>query len=99
MPDRLDNGHVLTDEDVETAQLIKQLNERLGRATDDVTLRIADKPLARVRHFVHGPTNSHHVAERLEAMLNDGQVLIVPDSVADGLRADNLRPKPESDSK
>ena len=49
MPDRLDNGHVLTDEDVDTAQLIKQLNDRLGRPTDDLTLRIAATPRARVR--------------------------------------------------
>ena len=89
MPDQLDNGHVLTDEDVDTAQLIKQLNDRLGRATDDVTLRIARTPLARVRHVVHEPTNSHHLAERLNAMLDNGQVLIVPDSVADRLRSDD----------
>ena len=89
MPDQLNNGHVLTDEDVDTAQLIKQLNDRLGRATDDVTLRIADTPLARVRHVVHEPTNSHRLAERLDAMLEDGHVLIVPDSVADRLRSDD----------
>ena len=89
MPDQLDNGHVLTDEDVDTAQLIKQLNDRLGRATDDVTLRIAHTPLTQVRHVVHEPTNSHHLAERLDAMLEDGHVLIVPDSVADRLRSDD----------
>ena len=89
MPDQLDNGHVLTDEDVDTAQLIKQLNDRLGRATDGITLRIAHTPLARVRHVVHEPTNSHHLAERLDAMLDNGQVLIVPDSVADRLRSDD----------
>ena len=89
MPDQLDNGHVLTDEDVDTAQLIKQLNDRLGRATDDVTLRIADTPLARVRQVVHEPTNSHPLAERLD----DGQVLIVPDSVAARLRSDDSHRK------
>jgi hypothetical protein len=92
MPDQLDNGHVLTDEDVDTAQLIKQLNDRLGRATDDVTLRIADTPLARVRQVVQA-TNSHPVAERLDAMLDDGQVLIVPDSVAETLRSDDSHRK------
>ena len=95
MPDQLNNGHVLTDEDVDTAQLIKQLNDRLGRATDDVTLRIAQTPLARVRHVVHEPTNSHHLTERLGAMLDDGQVLIVPDSVADRLRSDDSHAEPE----
>ena len=89
MPDQLDNGHILTDEDVDTAQLIKQLNDRLGRATDGVTLRIAHTPLARVRHVVHEPANSYHLAERLDAMLDNGQVLIVPDSVADRLRSDD----------
>ena len=89
MPDQLDNGHVLTDEDVDTAQLIKQLNDRLGRATDDVTLRIAHTPLTRVRYVVHEPANSHHLTERLDALLDNGQVLIVPDSVADRLRSDD----------
>jgi len=89
MPDQLDNGHVLTDEDVDTAQLIKELNDRLGRATDDFTLQIAQTPLARVRHVVQAPNNSHHLAERLDAMLDDGQVLIVPDSVAERLRSDD----------
>ena len=89
MPDQLDNGHILTDEDVDTAQLIKQLNDRLGRPTDGVTLRIAHTPLARVRHVIREPTNSHYLAERLDAMLEDGHVLIVPDSVADRLRSDD----------
>ena len=88
MPDRLDNGHVLTEEDVDTAQLIKQLNDRLGRPTDDLTLRIATTPRARVRQVVDSePTNSHDLADRLDTLLNDGQVLIVPESVADSLRS------------
>ena len=52
MAERLDNGHVLTEEDVDTAQLIKQINNRLGLFTDDTTLRIAATPLSRVRSVV-----------------------------------------------
>jgi hypothetical protein len=44
----LDNGHVLTDEDVETARLIKMINDRLGKPTDPLTSSIAATPLNRV---------------------------------------------------
>jgi hypothetical protein len=90
MPDQLDNGHVLTDEDVDTAQLIKQLDERLGRATDHLTLRIAATPLTRVRQVLASqPTNFHRLVDRLDAMVDNGQVVIVPDSVAEALRSDD----------
>ena len=89
MPDRLDNGHVLTDEDVDTAQLIKDLNDRLGRPTDDVTLRIARTPLGQVRQVAAArKTNSHPIDSRLDDLVENGQVLIVPDSVAEALRSD-----------
>lgn len=90
MADRLDNGHVLTDEDVDTAQLIEELNDRLGRPTDDITLRIARTPLARVRQLLKaGKTNSHDLDSRLDALVENGQILIVPDSVAEALRSDD----------
>lgn len=61
MADRLDNGHVLTDEDVDTARLIKELNDALGRATDPVTLRIANTPPDRVQPVAAKPRKAHGV--------------------------------------
>jgi hypothetical protein len=89
MPDRLDNGHVLTDEDVDTAQLIKQLNDRLGRPTDHVTLRIAATPRACVRQVLAEQTSSEGFADQLDGLLDNGQVLIVSESVAEALRSED----------
>jgi len=89
MPDRLDNGHVLTDEDVDTAQLIKQLNDRLGPPTDHVTLRIAATPRTRVRQVLAEQANSGGLADQLDGLLDNGQVLIVSESVAEALRSED----------
>jgi hypothetical protein len=88
MADQLDNGHILTDEDVDTAQLIKELNDRLGRATDETTLRIARTPRERVRQVL-GRTNSHPLDDQIDFLVDKGRVLIVPDSVAEALRSDD----------
>jgi hypothetical protein len=61
MADRLDNGHVLTDEDVDAARLIKELNDALGRTTDAVTLRIANTPPDRVQPVAGQPPKVHRV--------------------------------------
>ena len=49
MVDMLDNGHVVTDEDVDTARLIIELDRALGRPTDSLTRRVAETPAGRVR--------------------------------------------------
>ena len=84
MTDRLDNGLILTDEDVDTAQLIKQINDRLGLFTDDTTLRIAATPLSRVRPVVArdrlaGPG----FRDGADLTYYDGAVPVVPEPVTD----------------
>ena len=49
MAEILDSGHVVTDEDVDTARLIMELDRALGRPTDSLTQRVAETPAARVR--------------------------------------------------
>jgi len=69
MVEILDSGHVVTDEDVDTARLIIDLDKALGRPTDSLTRRVAETPAARVRTVLadppSGPTgtgaNGHHV--------------------------------------
>ena len=68
MVEILDSGHVVTDEDVDTARLIIELDRALGRPTDSLTRRVAETPAARVRRCsptrrpVRQPgTNGHHV--------------------------------------
>ena len=41
MTEVLDSGHVVTDEDVDTAQLIMELDRALGQRTDALTRRVA----------------------------------------------------------
>jgi hypothetical protein len=70
MAEILDSGHVVTDEDVDTARLIIEVDRALGRPTDSLTRRVAETPAARVRSVL-GPmpnavkpeadTNGHHV--------------------------------------
>ena len=40
MTEVLDSGHVVTDEDVDTARLIMELDRTLGRQTDSLTRRL-----------------------------------------------------------
>ena len=68
MVDVLDNGHVVTDEDVDTARLIIELDRALGRPTDSLTRRVAETPAGRVRRLVadspadpSADTNGHRV--------------------------------------
>jgi hypothetical protein len=68
MVDVLDNGHVVTDEDVDTARLIIELDRALGRPTDSLTRRVAETPAGRVRRVVadspadpSAGTNGHRV--------------------------------------
>jgi hypothetical protein len=68
MVDMLDNGHVVTDEDVDTARLIIELDRALGRPTDSLTRRVAETPAGRVRRLVadspadpSADTNGHRV--------------------------------------
>ena len=69
MVEILDSGHVVTDEDVDTARLIMELDRAVGRPTDSLTRRVAETPAARVRSVL-GPapvgsggtgTNGHHI--------------------------------------
>lgn len=48
MAEILGNGHVVTDEDVDTAKLIIELDRALGRTTDPLTKRVAQTPASRV---------------------------------------------------
>ena len=68
MVEILDSGHVVTDEDVDTARLIMELDRALGRPTDSLTRRVAETPAGRVRRLVadspadpSADTNGHRV--------------------------------------
>ncbi len=71
MTEVLDSGHVVTDEDVDTARLIMELDRTLGRASDPLTRRVAATPEDRVHALLGGRTpsapevvagaNGHHV--------------------------------------
>ncbi|HEY5847141.1 MAG TPA: hypothetical protein VIT42_10195 [Microlunatus sp.] len=69
MVEILDSGHVVTDEDVDTARLIMELDRALGRPTDSLTRRVAETPAGRVRSVLgetpvrpaSSGTNGHHV--------------------------------------
>lgn len=65
MAERLDSGHVITDEDVDTARLIMDLDRALGRATDPLTERVAETPTDRVQSLVAEPRagNGHAAAD------------------------------------
>jgi hypothetical protein len=58
MAEVLDNGHVITDEDVDTARLIMELDRALGRTTDARTERLAALPSERVRSLLAEPVPS-----------------------------------------
>lgn len=55
MADKLGSGHVITDEDVDTARLIIDLDKALGRPTDPLTRQIADTPPARLGSVLGEP--------------------------------------------
>ncbi|HEU5486390.1 MAG TPA: hypothetical protein VFU98_15885, partial [Microlunatus sp.] len=57
MAEVLDSGHVLTDEDVDTAQLIMELDRALGQRTDALTRRVATTPSDRVRILLDEPAS------------------------------------------
>lgn len=55
MAEVLDSGHVITDEDVDTARLIMDLDRALGRGTDPLTRRVAEMPASQVRAVLAQP--------------------------------------------
>ena len=55
MVEILDSGHVVTDEDVDTARLIMELDRAIGRPTDSLTRRVAETPAARVQSVLGAP--------------------------------------------
>lgn len=68
MAEVLDSGHRVTDEDVDTARLIMELDRALGRASDPLTRRVAATPAENVRTLLAEPavapparTNGHSV--------------------------------------
>ena len=68
MAEVLDSGHVITDEDVDTARLIMELDRALGRPTDSLTEQVAATPAHRVRTLLEEPpqatsatSNGHQV--------------------------------------
>ena len=68
MAEVLDSGHVITDEDVDTARLIMELDRALGRPTDSLTEQVAATPAHRVRTLLEvppqatsGTSNGHQV--------------------------------------
>ena len=72
MADVLESGHEVTDEDVDTARLIIELDRALGRATDPLTKQVAVTPASRVRavvssredttdHSSGGAANGYHL--------------------------------------
>lgn len=82
MTEVLDSGHVITDEDVDTARLIMELDRTLGRPTDSVTRRVAATPSHQVQALLSNPaggkapgTNGHRVpaADELVATLTSEQ--------------------------
>jgi hypothetical protein len=79
MAEILDSGHVVTDEDVDTARLIMELDRALGRPTDSLTRQVAETPAHRV-HSVLGalPTPAPEQA----AGANGHQVPAADDLVA-----------------
>jgi hypothetical protein len=61
MTEVLDSGHVITDEDVDTAQLIMELDRTLGRPTDSRTHRVAATPPHQVQSVLGAmPTTNGH---------------------------------------
>jgi hypothetical protein len=52
MAETLDSGHVITDEDVDTARLILDLDRALGRSSDPLTRRVAQTPTDRVQSLL-----------------------------------------------
>ncbi len=82
MTEVLDSGHVVTDEDVDTARLIMELDRTLGRPTDSLTRRVAATPDHQVRSLLSSPpraearpTNGHRVpaADEVVATLTSEQ--------------------------
>ena len=57
MAEILDSGHVVTDEDVDTARLIIELDRALGRSTDSRTQRVAATPASHVHSILDQPTD------------------------------------------
>lgn len=54
MTEVLDSGHVVTDEDVDTARLIMELDRTLGRPSDPLTRRVAATPDHQVHSLLGG---------------------------------------------
>jgi len=87
MVDVLDNGHVVTDEDVDTARLIIDLDKALGRPTDSLTRRVAETPAARVRTVLadpsSGPTGSGTNGHQVPAADDLARTLTSPENTAE----------------
>jgi hypothetical protein len=80
MAETLDSGHVITDEDVDTARLILDLDRALGRTSDPLTRRVAQTPTDRVRSLL-GETDSAngHPVDRADSL---AQVITSPEHTA-----------------
>lgn len=87
MAEILDSGHVVTDEDVDTARLIMELDRALGRSTDSLTRRVAETPAARVRTVLaappSGPTSSSTNGHHIPAADDLARTLMSPENTAD----------------
>ena len=70
MTEVLDSGHVITDEDVDTAQLIMELDRTLGRPTDSRTRRVAATPPHQVQSVLGAmPTTNGHAAPAADELV------------------------------
>jgi len=87
MAEILDSGHVVTDEDVDTARLIMELDRALGRPTDSLTRRVAETPAARVRSVLgeapSGPTVSGTNGHPIPAADDLARTLTSPENTAE----------------
>lgn len=90
MAEVLDSGHVVTDEDVDTARLIMELDRALGRSSDPLTQQVAATPPTRVRTLLEDvkAANGHDVPGADSLV----QALISPENTAELARdvADEL---------
>lgn len=90
MADVLDSGHVVTDEDVDTARLIMELDRTLGRTSDPLTQRVAATPAVRVHALLEdSKTANGHDVPAADSFV---QALISPENTAELARdvADEL---------
>lgn len=104
MTEVLDSGHVVTDEDVDTARLILELDRALGRPSDSRTQRVAATPLHQISTVQYGGsaaagaqaakpagTNGHHAPaadDLVKTLTSEENAAELAREVADELPAD-----------